>query len=337
MISDSLARKIIDVAKQNDIRPSCLLALIEVETQGKPFEEADGRTPAFLYERHIAFKEAKKRGKQKQFTSAGLAIPKWNKATQYKDQRKSADRMALIAKARRIDEEAANRSASWGLGQVMGFNSEMVGFANATDMVEQMTGSVECQVQTMIAFLKKRHIIQPLNAKNFARVAQLYNGDGYKQNNYDAKMADAEKRWARKVETISGRPVPPEQELTRGAILAIQEKLRELGYTEVGKPDGKWGSRTVGAISAFQAHEGLPVTGQYDEKTKEALDHATPRPVSEERAQTTAEDLKEKSRTIQATENMSLVRQAQDVARHRRCRCGRRGARWDARSGAGAG
>ena len=39
--------------------------------------------------------------------NAGLSIPKWNKATQNKDQGSSAKRIALITRARAIDENVA--------------------------------------------------------------------------------------------------------------------------------------------------------------------------------------------------------------------------------------
>jgi hypothetical protein len=311
MFKDEVARALIQAAKENDLPPSCLLALIEVETSGKPFEEADGHTPAFLYERHVAYKEASKKNLLKRFVSAGLAIPKWNRATQYKDERSSSSRMALMNKAKEIDEEVAFRSASWGLGQQMGFNAEMLGYANAIDMVERMRGSVAAQIDCVIRFLKKRHILKPLADKDFARVALAYNGSGYKQNNYDHKLADAEKRWARKVETMGDRAAPPEQLLTRGAILSIQKKLLELGYAEIGKPDGTWGSRTVGAVSAFQAHEGLKVTGHYDEATAAALKEANARPVSKERETATTDDIE--SRTIDTADGMSTVGKAKVI------------------------
>ena len=57
--------------------------------------------------------------------------------------------------------------------------------------------------------------------------------------------------------------------------------------------DGFWGSRTVGALSVFQAHEGLPVTGTYDEATQAAMAEAVKRPVSPRRKDITADELKE--------------------------------------------
>ena len=107
------------------------------------------------------------------------------------------------------------------------------------------------------------------------------------------------------------RERPPEQKLSRSAIKQIQTQLKDRGYTEVGNPDGLWGSRTVGAISAFQAHEGLPVTGHYDDATKAALTEADKRPVSKERGAVSAGDLKEQgSRTITTADHLSMFGKA---------------------------
>jgi putative chitinase len=95
-------------------------------------------------------------------------------------------------------------------------------------------------------------------------------------------------------------PVPlPAEEPAPGlptfVVKATQERLRKLGYWEVGQADGKPGPRTVAAVAAFQKQEGLPVTGQLDGVTLDKIgDPATAaRPVSEERANTTVEDLRE--------------------------------------------
>ncbi len=136
MFPDKVTSALIAAAKANRIDRAALCALVEVETGGKLFE-ADGRTPQFLYERHVAYREAGKASRTilAAFIRAGLAIPKWNRATQYKDQRTSAQRLALIARAKAIHEETALRSASWGLGQTMGNLAPALGFATARDMV----------------------------------------------------------------------------------------------------------------------------------------------------------------------------------------------------------
>lgn len=78
----------------------------------------------------------------------------------------------------------------------------------------------------------------------------------------------------------------------RDDVVAVQKRLRALGYPEAGMPNGDWGTRTVGALAAFQAHEGLPVTGQLDQDTRASLARATPRPVSAERQALTPQTLR---------------------------------------------
>src|SRR5262245_40651321 len=96
MFSAIVTNAIIAAADRAKIERAALLALVEVETSGSPFEQ-DGRTPALLYERHIAWRMAAKVSKalQSAFARLGLAIPKWSKATQYKDQGTSAKRLDL--------------------------------------------------------------------------------------------------------------------------------------------------------------------------------------------------------------------------------------------------
>lgn len=87
--------------------------------------------------------------------------------------------------------------------------------------------------------------------------------------------------------------IDPEDGLSKGEIEALQQRLRDLGYSEVGRVDGKWGPRTVAAVSAFQATSGLPVTGDLDKTTAAALTTAPPRPVSDSRATTTAATMRQ--------------------------------------------
>lgn len=67
----------------------------------------------------------------------------------------------------------------------------------------------------------------------------------------------------------------------------LQIALKDLGYHEVGLIDGKWGSRTQGALLAFKADNGLPLTVAVDDATWMALARAKPRPIAPERAEAT--------------------------------------------------
>ena len=85
-----------------------------------------------------------------------------------------------------------------------------------------------------------------------------------------------------------------EEVLAVPALRGTQERLRDLGYYEVGMPDGTHGSRTVAAVAAFQKDNKLPVTGDVCEATEAALCKAKPRKVSEARAEATVSDVRAK-------------------------------------------
>jgi hypothetical protein len=314
MFSQSLVNALVDAAGKNGIEPAALVALAEVETSGNPFEQ-DGRTPSLLYERHVAWRQAAKFSKKLQaaFAALGLAIPKWSKATQYKDQGTSAKRLALIAKARAVHEEVANQSASWGIGQTMGFLYRELGFNSACEMVDHLTGNLAGQIDCMIRELKNKHLIEPLNRHEWAVVARGYNGSGYAANRYDARLGDAYKRWLRKLAAGTVHQAAPD--MSKDEIKDLQRKLRRLGYASVGNPDGVPGTKLAGALSQFQAHEGLPVTGQYDAATRDAMQNAEPIEQARERKAATATELAEAgSKTVKTAGNGSLLAWAKGIA-----------------------
>ena len=305
MFSKEIIDAIVAAANENGWPASALLAVVECETSGKPFEQ-DNHTPALLFERHKFYSELQshKPLKLKDAIKAGLAIPKWNRKTQYKDQGTSAGRLNVIAKARQIDEEVANRAASWGLGQTMGFNAERLHYENATAMVEELSKGVAEQIEAMVREIKSSKLDRHLKAKDFAAFARGYNGVGYKQNNYDTRMRNADAVWARRL--ANGFEAKPGKTIT----LIYQTKLKELGYP-VGKIDGDWGNLTTGATSAFQRKEGLKVTGHPNDETTQHLDSVSPEqamePSAERQTATVDPPRASGSQTIAAADKGSLV------------------------------
>lgn len=309
MFSQTLIDALVAEATKEGLEPAAALALVEVETGGVTFEQ-DGRTPQSLYERHIAWRQAGKVSAKLRsaFALAGLAIPKWSRSTQYKDEGTSAKRLALIAKARAINEEVANQSASWGVGQTMGFLYPELGFDSACAMVDHMTGNLAGQIECMFRELKNKHLIEPLNKHEWAVVARGYNGAGYAANRYDTRLADAYKRWVRKLALPAADRAHPAPNLAPDEIKAVQRKLRKLGYAGVGDPNGVAGVKTVGALAQFQKHEGLLVTGQFDGATRAALQTAEPVEQPRERKAATADDLAEAgSKTIATAKSGNLL------------------------------
>jgi peptidoglycan hydrolase-like protein with peptidoglycan-binding domain len=68
------------------------------------------------------------------------------------------------------------------------------------------------------------------------------------------------------------------------SIEALQRRLKDLGYHEVGQIDGKVGPRTRAAILAFRDDNDLALVPIIDVALTDALTTATPRAVAPERA-----------------------------------------------------
>lgn len=72
----------------------------------------------------------------------------------------------------------------------------------------------------------------------------------------------------------------------------VQQRLRALGYYEVGAIDGGFFGRTEDALVTFKRHNGLPPTPEVDDATLRALADASPREIGETRARATPKDLR---------------------------------------------
>lgn len=120
--------------------------------------------------------------------NAGLAYKKWGQKPYLKTQNA---RYNWLAKAMQIDEAAALKSCSWGLGQVMGFNHKVSGFKTVHEFVEAMKYSEGAQLYAMARYIVGNRLQRHLAGKkrNFAGFAKGYNGPGYKKNAYDTRMA----------------------------------------------------------------------------------------------------------------------------------------------------
>ena len=68
------------------------------------------------------------------------------------------------------------------------------------------------------------------------------------------------------------------------SVEAVQRRLKELGYHEVGQLDGKIGPRTRAAILAFRHDNDLALMPIVDIALTEALEDATPREITPDRA-----------------------------------------------------
>ncbi|MDJ0845892.1 N-acetylmuramidase domain-containing protein [Crocosphaera sp.] len=169
-------------------------AVVEVEAAGKGFltnEPAPAR-PKILFEAHWFYKLTPKPVSK---TRPDLSSPKWNSSL-YKG---GSQEWKRLMDAMEFDPIPAMQSASWGLGQVMGFNYKVAGCSSVEQMVIEAHQGEYQQLRHMLNFCKNNNLISALQRKNWAAFAKGYNGPGYRKNNYDGKLASSYSRWRSKV------------------------------------------------------------------------------------------------------------------------------------------
>jgi len=245
----------IDVARTARVigaSEDAIRAVIEVETSGGGFDK-QGR-PKMLFEPHVFYRELGEGPKRTTAEAQGLAYPKWG-AKPY-----PADSYSRLATAIRIDANAALRSASWGLGQIMGFNHRAAGFASAGDMVEAFCASEKAGLEAMVRFIESEGLDDDLRRLDWSGFARGYNGAGYAQHGYHTRLAAAYARWQAVPDVLA--PALPKIGLgSRGAaVREAQERLLALGRDPQGV-DGWFGTDTLAALLAFQKSAGLKQDG----------------------------------------------------------------------------
>ncbi|PZA12449.1 hypothetical protein DNX69_10760 [Rhodopseudomonas palustris] len=88
-------------------------------------------------------------------------------------------------------------------------------------------------------------------------------------------------------------PAPAEPHpMPKALVEFVQQRLRALGYYEVGNIDGDFAGRTEDALVTFKRRNGLPATTDVDDATLKALASADPREIGDARARATPKDLR---------------------------------------------
>lgn len=183
------------IAELLGCEPAALKAVQQVETGGRGGLFSPGK-PAILFEGHIFWTQLKKRGSNPEDYVRGnenILYPKWEKG-HYKGGIGEYDR---LEQARKINREAADASASWGMFQIMGFNYAACGEESIESFVRSMCESEFKQLLLTANFIKKNsQMLRALQAKDWAVFAKCYNGPAYAQNRYDVKLEAAYQKYS---------------------------------------------------------------------------------------------------------------------------------------------
>ena len=228
------------------VGPAEVWTVVTVETKGFGFL-AD-RRPRILFERHIFHRQT---NGAYDASNPDVSAPS---AGGYLGGAAEYDR---LGQAMALDAHAALNSASWGVAQIMGFNSQVAGFATVEEMVAAMQDSEDAQLAAMARFLAAQGLGAALAGHDWTTFARVYNGPNYAVNAYDRKLGAA-------YQTLSQGPLPD---------LAVRQAQAWLTFLNLapGGVDGVLGPRTRNAVQQFQQQNGLPVSGSVDDTLLAAL------------------------------------------------------------------
>jgi hypothetical protein len=193
---------LIDFANMHQLELAAVKAVNEVESSGKGFL-LSGK-PKILFEGHIFWKELEKRGINPNdyynSNTADVLYKSWTR-THYVG---GEGEHLRLQKAMQIGSgqsfiDAANSSASWGCFQIMGFHAIPLGYGSVENFVQKMNLSEREHLLAMGKFITTHYkkIDQYLRNKDWATFAYYYNGEGYKVNKYDTKLASAYAKYSR--------------------------------------------------------------------------------------------------------------------------------------------
>ncbi|MGB7241672.1 MAG: N-acetylmuramidase domain-containing protein [Sulfitobacter sp.] len=298
-----------------------LHAVMEVETRGGGFDNY-GRIK-MLFEPHVFYSELSGSERQEAI-SAGLAYRRWGEKTY------PSDSYSRLQHALAINADAALRSCSWGLGQIMGFNHKIAGYSSAAAMVEAFRDDEDTHLAAMVEFIVGSGLDDELRAEDWRGFARGYNGAGYAKHGYHTKLKRAYDKWCKipdtpftidNIDQTLPDPNPPAEvfRATRGKVLKwgmigadvemLQGTLAMLGFP-VGKKDGKFFRQTHRAVVAFQSEQGLVVDGEVGELTWEALDTARETPKRKHTVASLRDDGSSTIKTADAAETQTKVASA---------------------------
>lgn len=227
-----------------------LWAVLAVETSGCGF--LSDRRPKILFERHIFHRLT-----QGHFDSAD---PDVSAPTPGGYGQGGAHQYLRLQAAIALNRDAALKSASWGLGQIMGGNFAQAGYSDVASMVSDFVHSEDAQLAGMASFVAHSGMKAALQSKNWATFARLYNGPNYAANNYDGNL----RVHCAHYETAGTPDV---------VVRACQAYLNYLGF-DTGGIDGVVGRLSTTAARDYQRRHGLAETGHLDAPLLASLEAA---------------------------------------------------------------
>jgi len=169
---------------------AAIRAVAEVEAGPQGAFLSSGE-PVILYERHVFHRATSGRfdgelvpGIEPEYAELSSPVPGGYGPSSIQHRKLQA---AVI-----LNRDAALRSCSWGLYQILGVNHVQAGFALLQGFVSAMYRSTDDHLRAFVMFVRHDwRLAEALKERDWVTFASIYNGPGFAQNRYDSKMATA--------------------------------------------------------------------------------------------------------------------------------------------------
>ena len=105
---------------------------------------------------------------------------------------KVSEQHAKLARAAALDRDAALKSASWGLFQILGENFEQAGHSTLQSFINAMYRDVDDHLAALVCFIQAdSRLLRAIRAEDFDTFARIYNGRDYWKSHYHTRMQAA--------------------------------------------------------------------------------------------------------------------------------------------------
>ncbi|GMA75887.1 hypothetical protein GCM10025880_23040 [Methylorubrum aminovorans] len=177
---------------------------MDVEASGSGFDRL--KRPKMLFEPHVFWRNLSG-AERTRAASLGLAYASWKPGAY------PTDSYPRLMQAMAINETAALKASSWGLGQILGENHKAAGYATPQAMVLAFCNGGEAEhLAAMVRFIVTNGLDDELRRHDWAGFARGYNGAGYAKHGYHTKLAAAFAKWSKIKDTPwspgMGEPAP---------------------------------------------------------------------------------------------------------------------------------
>jgi len=257
-------------AAERNLPAAHVAAIIDVESRGVVYGPTGDHLPMILFEPHIFYRRVSGPARD-EAVKLKLASKAPNKRLYPKSQagrwQQIADTVALL-KRHKLPVEAAAESASYGVGQVMGYHWKSLGYLTFDHFYKTMVSGAAGQIDIMLKYIEVNGLEDELRDGRWPAFFRGYNGPAWEKGGYGQKIAKA-------LALYGGTAAKPDGMLRMGAKGARVRELQALlnrvpGGMQV-KVDGDFGPSTKKAVSAFQMAKGITVDGVVGPQTQDAL------------------------------------------------------------------